>query len=218
MSVQHTLDEMTADAVHLQPMTTAKSAYVWAKRCVDTLASAILAVPVSILLVLAGLVIWVTDGRPIFFTQERVGRDGKIFKMRKLRTMANTNEKVMHATLANDQRITPTGRFMRQSHLDELPQLWNVFTGDMALIGPRPEQPHLVEYYRQHIPGFDLRHTVRPGLSGLAQVSFGYATDLEETRQKFRYDLYYVQNISPWLDVQICLRTIQVYANPYYVR
>lgn len=213
-----TLDEMTADAVHPYSMATASVYCVAVKRSLDIAGAVILALPVLILVLLAALLIWATDGRPVFFSQERVGKNGRIFKMRKLRTMALSTGKVMHATLSNDARITATGRFLRRSHLDELPQLWNIFVGDMSFIGPRPEQPHLVEYYKQHIAGFDLRHAVRPGLSGLAQVAFGYAADLEETREKFRYDLYYVQNLSAGLDLKILGRTVQVYANPAYVR
>jgi lipopolysaccharide/colanic/teichoic acid biosynthesis glycosyltransferase len=209
---------MTADAVHPQSLAAASPLYTVVKRVLDISAVLILALPASMLVLLAAGLVWATDGRPIFFAQDRVGRGGKIFRMRKLRTMATGTARVMHATLANDARITATGRFLRRSHLDELPQLWNILIGDMSLIGPRPEQPHLVDYYKQHIPGFELRHAVRPGLSGLAQVSFGYAADLEETREKFRYDLYYVKNVSPLLDLKICLRTIQVYANPCYVR
>ncbi len=216
--MHHTLNDMTADAVHPRSTGAASAFYMAVKRTLDIAVALILALPVLVLLLAAALLILATDGRPIFFSQQRVGRNGRNFKMYKLRTMVQNPENVMHATLVNDVRITATGQFLRRTHLDELPQLWNIFIGDMSLIGPRPEQPHLVEYYKLHIAGFDVRHTVRPGLSGLAQVAFGYATNLEETREKFRYDLYYVQNVSGLLDLKIILRTVQVYANPAYVR
>ena len=123
-----------------------------------------------------------------------------------------------HATLNEDDRVTRLGNWLRRSHIDELPQLWNILIGDMSLIGPRPEQPHLARRYAIYIPGYDSRHLVRPGLSGWAQVCFGYAADIEETRQKFAYDLYYVLNIGPALDLKICAKTIQVYGNPAFVR
>ena len=122
------------------------------------------------------------------------------------------------ATAKNDPRITPLGRFLRISHVDELPQLWNILKGDMTLIGPRPEQPELVEAYRSALSDYDLRHTVVPGLTGWAQVYYGYAADLQETTDKLAYDLYYVQNIGPTIDLKILVRTFTVYANLQYVR
>jgi lipopolysaccharide/colanic/teichoic acid biosynthesis glycosyltransferase len=107
---------------------------------------------------------------------------------------------------------------MRRSHLDELPQLWNVLIGDMSLIGPRPEQAFLVEEYRKVLKDYELRHIVRPGLSGMAQVYYGYASDVAETSEKLKYDLFYVQNIGLRLDLRIMLRTLAVFMNPLYVR
>ena len=172
-------------------------------------------------LVLVALIAFVTAilmGRPIFFVQRRVGLNGRVFRMFKLRTMQPCSVKITSATAKNDRRITPLGKVLRQTHLDELPQLWNILRGEMSLIGPRPEQPELVDLYREMIPQYDMRHTVRPGLSGWAQVSFGYAANVDETRNKLKYDLYYVQNFGPAMDMRVAVRTILVYLNPTYVR
>ena len=179
----------------------------------------LLASPAALITVAGcALLIAVLMGRPIFFAHERVGRNGRVFKMLKLRTMKVHSQPERCATVKNDRRITPLGAFLRRSHLDELPQLWNVLRGDMALIGPRPEQPDLVAQYTTLIPNYELRHLVRPGLSGCAQVYYGYAADVHETREKLAFDLFYVQHFGPILDLKILARTIWVYCNPNYVR
>jgi lipopolysaccharide/colanic/teichoic acid biosynthesis glycosyltransferase len=195
-----------------------RSMYLKAKRAIDI--AVVLAIGPAVLLVVivAALAILISMGRPILFVQDRVGLEGRVFRMLKLRTMQTGLRIVDHATVKDDPRITPLGAFLRQTHIDELPQLWNILTGDMTLIGPRPEQPHLVAHYREHIPDYDRRHTVPPGLSGLSQVAYGYAADLEETRQKVVYDLQYVDGVSPSLDLSILFRTIRIYADPRFVR
>ena len=164
--------------------------------------------------------IYATMGAPVFFHQQRVGRNGRIFEILKLRTMSNAPKAMRSstATLANDPRITRLGRVLRASHIDELPQLWNILVGDMTLIGPRPEQPHLVARYREALPDYDLRHLVAPGLSGWSQVRFGYAADLNETRKKLQYDLDYLERFGPYIDLKIALLTCLVYLDPKYVR
>jgi lipopolysaccharide/colanic/teichoic acid biosynthesis glycosyltransferase len=157
-------------------------------------------------------------GMPVFIVQDRVGLDGRVFKLLKLRTMVDGPSDEARATAPNDDRITAFGGFMRRSHLDELPQLWNVLIGDMSFIGPRPEQASLVQKYRDALENYELRHIVRPGLSGLAQVYYGYASDLSETSEKLKYDLFYVQNLGLRMDLQIIVRTVAVYMNPVYVR
>ena len=173
---------------------------------------------VLMVLLIAAAAIYLLEGRPIFFTQNRVGRSGRVFRILKLRTMVleSCNEQI--ATLRNDPRITPLGRFLRQSHIDELPQLWNILVGHMTLIGPRPEQPALVDHYREKLPNYDLRHAVPPGLSGWAQVNFGYAADLAETARKLDYDLEYVQRYGPLMDFLIIVRTFRIFLDPRYVR
>jgi lipopolysaccharide/colanic/teichoic acid biosynthesis glycosyltransferase len=193
--------------------------YAKVKRLFDiTLVS--LAMPAVLLVIaLAAIAIALTMGRPIFFFNERIGLNGRRFKMVKLRTMTcNNNSKQYNATLKNDPRVTPLGNLLRRTHIDELPQVWNILVGDMTLIGPRPEQPHLVEYYRERIANYDLRHTVIPGLSGWSQVCFGYATDIEETKKKLAYDLEYIERFGPRIDFEILLRTLRVYLDPNFVR
>lgn len=196
------------------------SAYNTVKRAIDILTVLLIAPAALIVIAFAALAIFVSMGRPILFTQERVGLNGSIFKMLKLRTMRRADHKVKAptATAANDPRITPLGRFLRRSHIDELPQLWNIIRGEMTLIGPRPEQVHLVDLYRQTIPHFDYRHMIKPGLSGWAQVRYGYATDTNDTREKLRYDLFYLLNFGPELDFQIVLHTIKIFLDPKLVR
>ena len=111
---------------------------------------------------------------------------------------------------ANDDRVTKVGAWLRKLRLDELPQLWNVVKGEMSLVGPRPERPHFVQDLRNCIPYYDLRHTVRPGITGWAQICFHYAGSLEDSHVKLQYDLYYVKNLSLWLDLRILYRTLGV--------
>jgi lipopolysaccharide/colanic/teichoic acid biosynthesis glycosyltransferase len=195
-----------------------QSAYLKIKRCIDIVAVLATAPAVLLVILMAAAAILLAEGGPVFFIQERVGRGGRIFRMVKLRTMKVHSSASQTATLKDDPRITPLGRFLRQSHIDELPQLWNIFVGDMTLIGPRPEQPLLVAQYREKLPNYDLRHTVRPGLSGWAQVNYGYAADLDETARKLDYDLEYVTRCGPAMDLLIVFRTFRIFLDPRYVR
>ena len=164
------------------------------------------------ILLLAAIGIWLEDGFPILFRQERVGQSGKNFTLYKLRTMKKDAEKggAVWATANGDPRITRFGNFLRQSRIDELPQLYNVLRGDMSFVGPRPERPSFVEELAAHIPYYGERHTVKPGITGWAQVRYGYSSTLEESEIKLRYDLYYIKNVNLWLDVQIILDTLKV--------
>jgi len=157
----------------------------------------------------AAAAIWLTDRGPIFFHQPRVGRNRVLFDAYKLRSM-----RVHHAgdryTRVDDDRITPVGRFLRATRLDEVPQLWNVFVGDMSLIGPRAEWVKLVEEYEQKIPCYHFRHLVKPGITGWAQVNYPYGANLEDTMRKLEYDLYYIKHFSFVLDASIVLKTIHV--------
>lgn len=192
--------------------------YAEVKRAMDLVFVALAALPALLLIAGCVLAILLRMGRPVFFVQDRTGQGGRTFRMYKLRSMQHCPSGTVVATLKDDPRITPLGRFLRVSHFDELPQLWNIVKGDMTLIGPRPEQPALVEAYRAALPGYDLRHIVVPGLTGFAQVYCGYAADVEETRTKLEHDLHYVSNFGPALDLQILMRTILVYSNLRYVR
>ena len=148
---------------------------------------------------------------PIFYRQTRVGHHGYPYVLLKFRSMRNDAEAegIQWATLG-DVRVTRTGAWLRKLRLDELPQLINVLKGDMSLVGPRPERPHFVQELRKSIPYYDLRHTVRPGISGWAQICFHYAGSLEDSHVKLQYDLYYVKNLSLCLDLRILVRTIGV--------
>jgi sugar transferase (PEP-CTERM system associated) len=147
---------------------------------------------------------------PILFKQTRVGRRGKLFTAYKFRTMRQDAEAqgAVWAT-KDDPRVTKIGRFMRSTRLDEIPQLWNVLRGDMAFVGPRPERPEFVHWLSREIPYYDLRHMIRPGITGWAQVRYRYGASLEETKHKLEYDLYYVKHQSIGLDLLIMFETIK---------
>jgi sugar transferase (PEP-CTERM system associated) len=155
---------------------------------------------------------WSSPG-PVLYRQVRVGLDNKDFELLKWRTMRADAEKYSGPVWAsgdNDPRITKLGRFMRKTRLDEVPQLWNVLRGDMSFVGPRPERPHFVQQLREVIPFYDERHSVRPGITGWAQVKFPYGSTLEDAEEKLEYDLFYVKHMSLLLDVAIVLETAKV--------
>jgi sugar transferase (PEP-CTERM system associated) len=147
---------------------------------------------------------------PILFRQARVGLRGRPFSVIKFRTMRQDAE-VNGAVWAtkNDSRVTPLGRFMRKTRLDEIPQLWNVLRGEMGFVGPRPERPEFVQWLTNQIPFYELRHIIRPGITGWAQVRYRYGASLEETKQKLEYDLYYVKHLSIGLDLLIMFETVK---------
>ncbi|TVV42224.1 sugar transferase [Thalassolituus sp. C2-1] len=147
---------------------------------------------------------------PAFFIQRRIGKGGREFNMYKIRSMRLDSE-ADGAKFAgeNDPRITRIGRFIRKMRIDELPQFLNIIKGDMSLIGPRPEQAAFVKQFEQVIPLYNFRHIVRPGITGWAQVTHGYAADEDETREKLAHDFYYVKNLSIWLDIDIIFKTIK---------
>jgi sugar transferase (PEP-CTERM system associated) len=159
---------------------------------------------------LVALAVRLSSPGPVLFCQTRVGRGGRPFVLRKFRTMrkdAEANGAVWASS--NDPRITPLGRFLRKTRLDEIPQLWNVLRGDMSFVGPRPERPEFVDWLRKEIPYYDLRHMIRPGITGWAQVRYKYGASLEETRRKLEYDLYYVKHLSIGLDLLILFETVK---------
>ena len=169
-----------------------------------------------ILLVLGGplilglaLLIKLTSRGPAFYTQTRLGRHAVPFTIYKLRTMMNKCESLTGPrwSMPGDPRVTPLGRFLRASHLDELPQLINVLRGDMSLIGPRPERPEFLPELERACPRYRERLEVRPGVTGLAQVQLPADTSVDSVRRKLAYDLYYISHLSPWLDVALVLCT-----------
>jgi lipopolysaccharide/colanic/teichoic acid biosynthesis glycosyltransferase len=182
----------------------ARSGYAPVKRVIDVFAVVITA-PLWLLL---GAIVWGivkvdTPGKAIY-AQPRVGRNGKIFTLYKFRTMvADAENDGPRFAEVGDSRITTTGRFLRKSRFDEIPQLWNVLRGDLTVVGPRPERPMFVERFEQVIPFYGSRTRVRPGVTGWAQVKYGYADDEADTVEKLTYDLYYIKHSSLWLDLQI---------------
>lgn len=177
------------------------------KRVVDVLL-ALAILPVALPLIALGCFLtFISSSGKVFFVQERVGMNSKRFKIYKIRTMKS--EHSGGYTTCNDDRITPFGKFLRMSKIDELPQLYNILKGDMSLIGPRPERPEFVEICNAENAYYDLRHVVKPGVTGWAQVNLPKATP-EDNLKKLEYDLYYIKNYSPQLDLEIILRTIQV--------
>jgi lipopolysaccharide/colanic/teichoic acid biosynthesis glycosyltransferase len=187
-----------------------RSRYLFWKRLFDV-AAVVLASPVLLLLAAGvALVVLFDSGRPILFVQQRVGLGGRPFRMVKFRTMvANAEQNGSAFAEDADPRITRVGRFLRQFRLDEIPQFWNVLRGDMSIIGPRPEQLTFADQFDEEIPLYQLRHNLRPGITGWAQVRHGYAANTIETQTKLRYDFYYVKHCSFMLDVQIVLGTIR---------
>jgi sugar transferase (PEP-CTERM system associated) len=149
---------------------------------------------------------------PALYRQKRVGRRGKIFYCYKFRTMRQDAEADTGATWAldDDPRVTRVGRYLRALRLDEIPQLWCVLKGDMHFVGPRPERPEFVEWLSKEIPYYGVRHVVRPGITGWAQVRYKYGNTLEDAREKLQYDLFYIKNASLGLDILIMLQTIKI--------
>ena len=157
------------------------------------------------------LAVKLTSPGPVLYQQKRVGRDGAIFYCFKFRTMRADAEADIGPSWAKDDdpRITRVGHFLRLSRLDEIPQLWNVLRGDMSLVGPRPERPEFVRALNQEIPYYYLRHSIRPGITGWAQICFRYGSSVEDAKEKLRYDLFYIKNMSAGLDLLIFVRTIK---------
>jgi lipopolysaccharide/colanic/teichoic acid biosynthesis glycosyltransferase len=156
------------------------------------------------------LVIMFDSPGPVFYRQRRVGKGGRIFHVVKFRTMRQDAEAGGPQWAgANDPRITRVGWFLRSSRLDEIPQLWCVLKGDMAFVGPRPERPEFVESLTKEIPFYGVRHMVRPGLTGWAQIKYKYGSTVADAREKLQYDLFYIKNASIGLDLLIMFQTIK---------
>jgi sugar transferase (PEP-CTERM system associated) len=181
-----------------------------ARRLVSTLTAAVGLLLFLPFFPIVLLLVRLSSPGPVFFRQTRVGLGGRNFTVYKFRTM-RTDAEVAGAKWAtkNDPRVTRVGMFMRKTRLDEVPQLWNVLRGDMGFVGPRPERPEFVPWLSEQIPYFDLRHMIRPGLTGWAQVRYGYGATLEESREKLEYDLYYIKHMSLGLDLLIMFETIK---------
>ncbi|WP_317202252.1 TIGR03013 family XrtA/PEP-CTERM system glycosyltransferase [Janthinobacterium sp.] len=182
------------------------------KRCFDIVVSlVILALALPVMLLTAACV-RLEDGGPAFYSQERVGKGGRCFKVLKFRSMrcdAETGGLPQWAA-RNDPRVTRVGKLIRKLRIDELPQLLNVFKGEMSFVGPRPERPHFVDRLNQDVPYYNVRHSIKPGITGWAQVRYGYGASVEDALQKLQYDLYYVKNNSLFLDILVLIDTLKV--------
>jgi len=181
------------------------------KRCVDVFVAAVGLLMLIPLFVLLGILIKVDSAGPVIYRQMRVGLRGRPYMIWKFRSMRKDAEKSgARWASAEDPRISRVGKWLRKSRLDELPQLVNVLKGEMSLVGPRPERPVFVQELRNSIPYYDLRHTVRPGITGWAQTRFRYGASKEDSHVKLQYDLFYVKNLSLLLDLRIVLHTVKV--------
>jgi len=191
-----------------------------AKRAVDLAVATICLIALLPLYLLIALAIWLESGLPVFFAQERAGLRGRPFRIFKFRSMVANAEQATGPVWAatNDARVTRVGAFLRRTHLDELPQFWNVLRGEMSVVGPRPERPVFLDKLNKEIPGFSIRCNVKPGITGLAQVRNGYTQSTRAARRKFRYDLHYIRNYCFLLDLKIMARTIKVLANDHNAR
>ena len=182
------------------------------KRIFDVVASLLLLVLTLPILAVAIIATVAESGRPVFYRQERVGQGGRPFTILKLRSMRLDAEKdgTPRWAGANDDRVTRVGRIIRKTRIDELPQLINVLRGDMSFVGPRPERPYFVRQLVDEIPYYDVRHSVKPGVTGWSQVRCQYGASVEDAFEKLQYDLYYVKNHSLFLDLLILVETVQV--------
>ena len=182
------------------------------KRTFDLVCSLLILLMAFPLMLAAAIAVRLEDRGPVFYSQERVGKDGKTFYVHKFRSMRADAEKGGKPQWAaqNDPRVTRVGNFMRKTRIDELPQILNVFKGEMSFVGPRPERPYFVEQLIEVVPYYNVRHSVKPGITGWAQVRYGYGSSAEDALQKLQYDLYYVKNNSLFLDVLILINTLKV--------
>lgn len=182
------------------------------KQIFDLTVSAIIFLLSSPIMLVTALLIYVEDRGPIFYKQERVGKNGKTYMVLKFRSMGINAEKSGSPQWAtnNDPRTTSVGKVIRKLRIDELPQILNVLRGEMSFVGPRPERPFFVDQLCKDVPFYNMRHSIKPGITGMAQVRYAYGASVEDSVQKLQYDLYYVKNNSLFLDVLILLETVQV--------
>lgn len=182
------------------------------KRIFDLVVSLVIVLISLPAMLLTALAIYIESGGPVLYRQERVGQHGKPFTIMKFRSMRSDAEQDGKPRWAdkNDDRTTRVGRFIRRVRLDELPQLFNVFMGHMSFVGPRPERPYFVDELTRQIPYYNSRHTVKPGITGWAQVCYAYGASVEDAIEKLQYDLYYVKNHTLFLDMMVLFQTVQV--------
>jgi lipopolysaccharide/colanic/teichoic acid biosynthesis glycosyltransferase len=195
--------------VRPQPTPVSSGWYVACKPVVEFACALVLLLLTGPLILVLALLVRLTSRGPAFYSQLRLGKNGRPFPIYKLRTMRRDAERHSGAcwSTKGDSRVTALGRFLRQTHLDELPQLWNVLRGDMSLVGPRPERPEFVPTLELALPGYRDRLLVKPGVTGLAQVRLEADSDLDSVRRKLLYDLNYVRRVGLWLDLRLVICT-----------
>lgn len=190
-----------------------KNIYELIKRTIEivfALIFGIIFLPLSI--IIAALIKLTSPDGPIIYSQTRIGKNGRKFTLYKFRTMIpNAETKGPQWTVTNDSRITKIGKFLRHTHLDEIPQLINILKGNLALVGPRPERPEFVEELKKKIPYFGIRHLIKPGLTGWAQINYRYGASIEDAQEKLRYELYYLKNRDLIMDISIVVKTIKLF-------
>lgn len=189
-----------------------KKTYEIAKRVGDLVLAAVFGVVSLIFYPFIFFIIKISSPGPIFYRQKRVGQTGKVFEIVKFRTMVRNAEEQTGAVWASDDdpRVTKVGKFLRKTRLDEIPQLWNIFKGEMSFVGPRAERPEFHELLEKNVPFYEERYLIKPGLTGWAQINFRYGSSVQDAGEKLKYDLYYIKNRSPILDVGIILKTIRI--------
>jgi sugar transferase (PEP-CTERM system associated) len=182
------------------------------KRVADLVLSTLLLIVTSPIILLVAIAIKLDSPGPVIFSQERVGESRKIFTLRKFRSMRADAERESGPVWAteNDSRVTRVGKIIRKLRIDELPQLWNVFAGEMSFVGPRPERPFFVEQLRNTVPYYDERFSVKPGVSGWAQIKYPYGASEEDALEKLKYDLYYIKNLSVLMDLVVIFTTVKI--------
>jgi len=187
------------------------ASFIMVRRVISIVISLIGLIVTLPLIPLIVLAIRLDSKGPIFYTQARVGKGGRIFKVVKFRTMRQDAEAASGPKWAgnNDPRVTRVGKFLRSARLDEIPQLWCVLKGDMAFVGPRPERPEFIALLSKEIPYYGMRHMVRPGITGWAQVKYKYGSTVQDAREKLQYDLFYIKNASIGLDLMIMFLTVK---------
>jgi lipopolysaccharide/colanic/teichoic acid biosynthesis glycosyltransferase len=194
--------------------------FLWCKHAFEFVLTLGMLVVGGPIMMVAAIAVKLTSRGPVLYSQTRVGKHGKPFTIFKIRTMINNSEALTGARwcMPGDPRITPVGWFLRRTHIDELPQLWNVLRGEMSLVGPRPERPEFVPRLEETIANYSDRLLIKPGLTGLAQVQLPPDTDLASVQRKLAYDLHYVQNLSFWLEARIYVATaLHLVAIPFRV-
>jgi exopolysaccharide biosynthesis polyprenyl glycosylphosphotransferase len=182
-----------------------------AKRTLDLVVAALGLIVLSPIMAMVALAIRISSQGPAVYHQQRVGKDGRLFTIHKFRSMRVDAEALTGAVWASvdDPRVTPLGRFLRRTRLDELPQLWNVVRGHMSFVGPRPERPEFVDDLATQIPFYGQRHAVRPGVTGWAQVRHRYGNTVEDSLEKLQYDLFYIKHLSIAFDLFVILETMK---------